>query len=58
MKTAGGVNHVFKLSPCFEWYFLVFGFTHGVWLRLVDDNVSGFFVCVPSSRSIVMLVND
>jgi hypothetical protein len=28
-------------------YFLVFGYTHGVWLRLREDDVSELFFSVP-----------
>jgi hypothetical protein len=36
-------RYILKLSPCSEWYFLIFRFTHGAWPRLGDD-VSELFV--------------
>jgi hypothetical protein len=33
-----------KLSRSSGWCFLVSGFSHGVWLRLADDDVSELFV--------------
>jgi hypothetical protein len=57
------VNLVFKLSAGSEYRFLVFGFTHGVWLRLADDDDGRFgtlclFHLQGSSLSLQLTLED
>jgi hypothetical protein len=51
--------HLFTPQTSQVLHFLVSGFTHGVWLGLADNETTfRNSVSVPSSGSIVMIVND